>query len=114
MKKGNTLKVGDFGFAKKTEATRAQNQTIVGTPLYMSLQILKSEPYSSKCDIWALGFIYFEMLHGRTPWTGKSEYDLIKKIETKPLEIDHKFSYETKDFLEKCLRIEEKDRISWD
>ena len=59
MRKGNQLKLGDFGFAKKTEGTSVKNQTIVGTPLYMSLQILKSEPYSSKCDIWALGFIYY-------------------------------------------------------
>lgn len=38
----------------------------------MSPQILKSEPYTSKCDIWALGFIFYEMLHGETPWTAKS------------------------------------------
>ena len=75
------LKIGDFGFAKKSEASsKIANHTIVGTPLYMSLQILKSLPYSSKCDIWALGFIYFEMLHGYPPWNGKSEFDLINKI----------------------------------
>lgn len=60
MIKGNKLKIGDFGFAKKSEtSSKVSNQTIVGTPLYMSLQILKSQPYSSKCDIWALGFIYY-------------------------------------------------------
>lgn len=85
MVKGNILKIGDFGFAKKTHATKVQKQTIVGTPLYMSPQILKSHPYSSKCDIWALGFIFYEMLHGRTPWTGKSEYNLLENIENKPL-----------------------------
>lgn len=83
MVKGTTLKLGDFGFAKKTHATKVQQQTIVGTPLYMSPQILKSQPYSSKCDIWALGFIFYEMMHGKTPWTGTSEYNLIKNIETK-------------------------------
>lgn len=72
MVKGTTLKIGDFGFAKKTHGTKVQKQTIVGTPLYMSPQILKSQPYSSKCDIWALGFLFYEMLHGKTPWTGTS------------------------------------------
>lgn len=86
MMKGNKLKIGDFGFAKKTQtASKISNQTIVGTPLYMSLQILKSLPYSSKCDIWALGFIFYEMLHGYPPWNGKSQYDLINKIESRPL-----------------------------
>lgn len=72
MRKGKILKIGDFGFAKKSEGVSCKKQTIVGTPLYMSLEVLKCEAYSSKCDIWALGFIFYEMLHGRTPWTGKS------------------------------------------
>ena len=38
-----------------------KNQTVVGTPLYMSVEILKSECYTSKCDIWALGFIFYEV-----------------------------------------------------
>jgi calcium-dependent protein kinase len=36
-----------------------KNNTIVGTPLYMAIEILKGESYSSKCDIWALGFIFY-------------------------------------------------------
>jgi serine/threonine protein kinase len=58
---------------------------MVGTPLYMPLQILKADGYSSKCDIWSLGGIFYEMLEGKTPWTGQSEYELIKNIMTKPL-----------------------------
>lgn len=114
MKKGGQLKIGDFGFAKKTEGMSLKKQTIVGTPLYMSIEVLKCEPYSSKCDIWALGFIFYEMLHGKTPWIGKSEFDLIKKIESKPLEIDSSLSKDTIDFLKRTLAIYEKDRISWD
>ena len=52
-----------------------------------------------------MGFIYYEMLHGKTPWIGKSEYDLIKKIETKPLEINPKVSEVSADFLTKCLQL---------
>lgn len=43
MIKDNVLKIGDFGFAKKIPNQKFKNKTIVGTPLYMSLQILKSE-----------------------------------------------------------------------
>ena len=61
-----------------------KNQTAVGTPLYMSIELLKAEPYTSKCDVWAIGFILYEVLHGKTPWTARSEYELIKNIQTKP------------------------------
>jgi serine/threonine protein kinase len=87
MKKGTTLKLGDFGFAKQMQDQSQMVATCVGTPLYMSLEILKSEKYTSKCDIWALGFIFYELLHGDTPWTANTEMQLIKNIETKPLQI---------------------------
>lgn len=86
----------------------------MGTPLYMPIELLKAIPYTSKCDIWAIGFIFYEMLHGRPPWTAKSEYELINNIETKPLRIDDNLSHNTKDFLQKALGITEEKRISWD
>ena len=76
-----------------------KNQTAVGTPLYMSIELLKAEPYTSKCDVWAIGFILYEVLHGKTPWTARSEYELIKNIQTKPLKISEKLSPAVADFL---------------
>lgn len=81
----------------------------------MSLQILKAEPYTSKCDIWALGFIFYEILHGIPPWTANREIELIKNIERIPLTIKRKdLSAETEDFLRGCLQLQEADRLSWD
>jgi serine/threonine protein kinase len=53
------LKIADFGFSKKLNNKRVKNVSMVGTPLYMSLEILKGKPYTSKCDIWALGLIFY-------------------------------------------------------
>jgi serine/threonine protein kinase len=41
MSKGKA-KIGDFGFAKKNVSKRIKNGSTVGTPLYMSLELLKS------------------------------------------------------------------------
>jgi serine/threonine-protein kinase ULK/ATG1 len=43
-------------------------KSIVGTPLYMSPQILKRTKYTAKSDLWSIGLMYYEMLNGRTPW----------------------------------------------
>jgi serine/threonine protein kinase len=72
MIKDSMLKIGDFGFAKKIPSQSAKVQSAVGSPLYMPIQILKSKEYASKCDIFSLGVIFYQMLHGKTPWTAKT------------------------------------------
>lgn len=38
----NKMKIADFGFAKVVLSSSQLNKTLVGTPLYMSPQLLKS------------------------------------------------------------------------
>ena len=38
----------------------------------MAPQILEEKEFSSHCDIWSLGMLLYEMLYGKTPWTGRS------------------------------------------
>ena len=84
------FKLGDFGFAKHVDNYKSEMLTsLVGTPLYMSPQILMSETYTTKSDVWSLGLIFFEMLFGKTPWKARSQYELITNINNEPL----KFPY---------------------
>ena len=53
--KDNFLKVGDFGIAKVLNHTRDHCKTMVGTPYYLSPEIIESVQYSFKTDIWSLG-----------------------------------------------------------
>ncbi len=52
------LKIGDFGLARSAGELMS---TQVGTPVYESPQILNGEVYSSKCDIWALGLVFYQV-----------------------------------------------------
>jgi serine/threonine protein kinase len=70
--KQGVCKLSDFGFAKSLNEDEIVMKSIVGTPLYMSPQILKKAKYTTKSDLWSIGLIYYEMLHGKTPWPAQN------------------------------------------
>ena len=62
-------KISDFGFAKNLEFGESTIlRSVVGTPLYMSPQILSKQSYTNKSDLWSVGLIFYEMIYGQTPW----------------------------------------------
>ena len=66
-------KISDFGFAKDLEfGEDTVLKSIVGTPLYMSPQILNKKSYTNKSDLWSVGLIFYEMIYGQTPWPANS------------------------------------------
>jgi serine/threonine protein kinase len=67
-----TYKIADFGLAKYLQDESQLLKTRVGTPFYMAPQILKNERYTSKCDIWSLGIIFYQLLFGTLPWYATS------------------------------------------
>jgi NIMA (never in mitosis gene a)-related kinase len=45
---------------------------MVGTPYYISPEIVENKPYSFKTDIWSLGVILYEMCALKPPFDGNS------------------------------------------
>lgn len=88
-------------------------QTCVGTPLYMAPQILKKQKYNTRCDIWSIGFIFYEMITKKVPWTGYSENNLLENIIRKPLTFPSGVSEWSMNILKRMLVVNENDRIGW-
>ncbi|KAF4735665.1 hypothetical protein FOZ62_000172, partial [Perkinsus olseni] len=49
-----TVKLGDFGISRVLEKTRDLARTMVGTPYYLSPEIIMEQPYGFKSDVWSM------------------------------------------------------------
>ncbi|OMJ75298.1 hypothetical protein SteCoe_25570 [Stentor coeruleus] len=77
INKDDIVKICDFGWA--TRDTESRN-TFCGTLDYMSPEMVNNYPQSYKVDIWALGVLLYEMLHGTTPYRAKNLREMARMI----------------------------------
>jgi formylglycine-generating enzyme required for sulfatase activity len=77
----DTLKVTDFGLAKKLDAASGQTASgaILGTPSYMAPEQAggKSKEVGPAADVYALGAILYECLTGRPPFKAATALDTL-------------------------------------
>ena len=53
----DNLKLGDFGIARSLSTQTALAATVVGTPAYMSPEVINSDEYGEPADAWAVGVV---------------------------------------------------------
>mmetsp|Transcript_76487 Transcript_76487/g.216251 ORF Transcript_76487/g.216251 Transcript_76487/m.216251 type:complete len:412 (-) Transcript_76487:238-1473(-) len=76
---GKEIKLADFGISKIIEAT-GRAHTVVGTPPYMSPEIVCGEPYGPAADAWALGVCIYELAALRRPFEAGNQLALVRQI----------------------------------
>ena len=87
----------------------------IGTPYYVAPEVLLSE-YDEKCDLWSVGVISYMLLSGKPPFTGENEFEIIKSVRNGIISFDipefDNVSQEAKDFVEKLLHYDPRQRLS--
>ncbi|XP_033068728.1 serine/threonine-protein kinase Nek10 isoform X5 [Trachypithecus francoisi] len=71
--------VTDFGLAKQKQEN-SKLTSVVGTILYSCPEVLKSEPYGEKADVWAAGCILYQMATLNPPFYSTNMLSLAIKI----------------------------------
>ena len=79
LTKNDDVMVGDLNISKVMKNKKLA-RTNIGTPYYMSPEIVNGIPYNEKCDIWALGCLVYELAVLKPPFQGVSRPDLIRAI----------------------------------
>ena len=108
------VKIADFGVGAEliNENNRKSKK---GSPYWMSPQVALNADYNEKTDIWSLGITCLEMIEGDPPNSQLKPRFVIEKIGKDPPSADEllkgkKYSEEFKDFVKKCLEINQRKR----
>ena len=97
------VKLCDFGWATTLAADRPSRRSVCGTYEYMSPEVAYERPHDTKTDIWCLGILLYEMLHGRSPFRAGSLEEMRRELAQKRIEIASSLSPHTKSLLKALL-----------
>ena len=80
IKKNKKILIGDFGVSKILKSKYNFTNTIIGTPYFMSPELVKGSNYNKKADIWSLGIILYELIFGTCPYVAEHIAKMIDLI----------------------------------
>ena len=123
------IKYVDFGAAKViarqgrtmvhgVTATTRPNNSMTGTPMYMSPEVIKGENpgRAGSVDVWSLGCVILEMATGRRPWSNlDNEWAIMYNIaQGNPPQLPgtEQLSPQGIDFLQRCFARNPGERAS--
>ncbi|TMW63508.1 hypothetical protein Poli38472_002449 [Pythium oligandrum] len=115
-----SLKLADFGLARRipTNDTARSKPLEHGTPTYMAPELFQQPPiHSFASEFWALGCLLFELCTGRAPFTHTIFPELVRMIQTVPVELPPPGFDMSPLFANLLGRLLEKDpykRITWE
>ncbi|KXZ47461.1 hypothetical protein GPECTOR_35g899 [Gonium pectorale] len=104
------LKLGDLGLGRQLSEQTMEAFSKVGTPYYVSPEVVRGAGYDWKSDVWSMGCLLYELACLRSPFEmeGANLYDVFQKIskgEYSPLPADQ-FSAPLRSLVGRMLQID--------
>jgi beta-lactam-binding protein with PASTA domain len=76
------IQVADLGLAKVVESaprTNATREVLLGTVAYIAPELALGEAATPRSDVYAAGIVLYELLVGRPPHTGPTDYVIVRR-----------------------------------
>ena len=109
------IKLCDFGWSVQLTDELPKRVTTCGTFEYMSPELINEEPYDYCIDVWALGVLLYELLHGKTPFSSSDNNDfeeIFKNVMKNNFKIKESVSNNCKKLIMKFLKKNPEERIN--
>jgi hypothetical protein len=101
--KGGVARLGDYGLSKLVTQSRGSLSTGRGTPYYMAPELLQRRG-DHRSDVYSLGVMLYELLCGRLPFRGDSEWEVLRQHEATAPELPGHLSPLERAVLQRCLQ----------
>ena len=101
------VKLADFGHSVQLTRLQRNRRSVVGTAYWMAPELIHSEPYGVKVDVWSLGIVLLELAEAQPPLIAETPERAAYLIATQPaplLRAPDRHSAAFRDFVGLCLQ----------
>lgn len=91
LKSGNILlnnegfaKLADFGVSAQLKNSYSKKYSRIGTPYWMSPEVIQKSEHNQSTDIWSLGITCIEMAEGEPPYSTMKPWKAMMSIVSSP------------------------------
>ena len=84
MQADGTLKLADFGVTAELTAAISRRHTMIGSPYWMSPEVIEDKGHDQKADVWSLGITAIELAETAPPRFSENPMRVVFLIPSSP------------------------------
>uniref|UniRef100_A0A674BU21 Myosin light chain kinase, smooth muscle n=1 Tax=Salmo trutta TaxID=8032 RepID=A0A674BU21_SALTR len=116
-KTGSTIKLIDFGLARRLENSGTL-KVLFGTPEFVAPEVINYEAISYPTDMWSIGVICYILVSGLSPFMGDNDNETLSNVTSATWDFEDdafdEISDHAKDFITMLLKKDMKARLTCD